>query len=190
MNYAPPVLVSAATATDGMSIALTFDQDLSGTTVPNEHFTVTVDGDTASLSGTTASVSGTIVTLSLTDTLIGANKVTVRYTDPTDGDDVSAIQDLLGNDAASFTADMVTNTVAADAPDAPTGLTATTTRIRDVTLDWTAPSDTGSTAISGYQIEVSTDSGVNWGDAEADTGSTDTTYKHEGLTPNTATTTA
>ena len=185
VNYAPPNFLSGATATDGMSIVLTFDQDLKGTTVPNAHFTVTVDGEAASLSGTTAAVSGTTVTLSLTDTLIGANTVTVRYTDPTDGNDVSAIQDLLGNDAASFTADMVTNTVAADPPDAPTGVTATTTRTRDVTLDWTAPSDTGSTAISGYQIEVSTDSGVNWGHAEADTGSTDTTYKHEGLTPNT-----
>ena len=185
VNYAPPVLVSAETATDGMTITLTFDQDLKGTTVPNEHFTVTVDGETASLSGTAATVSGTTVTLSLSNTLIGANKVTVTYTDPTDGDDLSAIQDTLNNDAESFTADMVSNTVAADTPDAPTGLTATTTRISDVTLDWTAPSDTGSSAISGYQIEVSTDSAVNWEIAEADTGSTDTTYKHEDLTANT-----
>ena len=185
VNYAPPVFASAATASDGMSIVLTFDQTLRGSTISKDHFSVTVDGETASLSGRHATISGATVTLSLTDTLIGANTVTVRYTDPTDGDDVSAIQDLLGNDAASFTAEMVTNTVVANPPDAPTGLTATTTRTRDVTLDWTAPSDTGSTAISGYQIEVSTDSGVNWGDAEADTGSTDTTYKHEGLTPNT-----
>ena len=185
MNYDPPTLTNAATASDGMSITLTFDQDLKGTTVPNAHFTVSVDDEAASLSGTNAAVSGTTVTLSLTDTLIGANTVTVRYTDPTDADDLSAIQDLLGNDAASFTADMVTNTVAADIPDAPTGLTATTTRTRDVTLDWTAPSDIGSSAISGYQIEVSTDSATNWETAEADTGSTDTSYKHEGLTPNT-----
>ena len=68
-----------------MSIVLTFDQDLKGTTVPNAHFTVSVDDEAGSLSGTNAAVSGTTVTLSLTDTLIGANKVTVRYTDPTDG---------------------------------------------------------------------------------------------------------
>ena len=87
VNYAPPNFLSGATATDGMSIVLTFDQDLKGTTVPNAHFTVSVDGEAASLSGTTAAVSGTTVTLSLTDTLIGANKVTVSYIDPTEADD-------------------------------------------------------------------------------------------------------
>ena len=184
VNYAPPVLSSAQTATDGMSVVLTFDQALKGPAITNAPFSVTADGEPAPLSGVAADISGTTVTLSLTDTLIAANKVTVTYTDRTP-DDEGVIEDALGNDAASFTVEMVTNTVAADPPDAPTGLRATTTTGRDVTLDWTAPSDTGVGDITGYRIEVSTDSAVSWEVAEADTGSDDTTYKHEGLTPGT-----
>ena len=117
--------------------------------------------------------------------MIAANKVTVTYTDRTPDDDLGVIEDAPGNDAASFTVEMVTNTVARDLPGAPTGLTATTTTGRDVTLDWTAPSDTGTGAITGYQIEVSTDSAVSWEVAKTNTGSTTTSYKHEGLIPGT-----
>ena len=186
VNYAPPVLSSAATASDGMSIVLTFDQALrTSTSLPNSQFSVTADGEPASLSTTLPTISGTTVTLSLTDTLIAANKVTVTYTDASTRDDSVGIQDTLGNDAESFTTTMVSNTVAADPPDAPTGLGATTTTARTVKLDWTAPTDTGAGDITGYQIEVSTDSASNWTVLEADTGSDSTTYTDEGLTPET-----
>ena len=185
VNYDPPTLASAATASDGMSIVLTFDQTLRASGLSRTSFTVTADGEPVDLGTTSPTISGTTVTLSLTDTLIAANKVTVTYTDPSEADDFSAIQDTVGNDAASFTTTMVSNTVAPDPPDAPTGLTATTTTGRNVTLDWTAPTDTGVGDITGYRIEVSTDSAVSWEDAQTDTGSTSTTYKHEGLTPGT-----
>ena len=186
VNYAPPVLSSAATASDGMSIVLTFDQALrTSTSLPNSQFSVTADGEPASLSTTLPTISGTTVTLSLTDTLIAANKVTVTYTDASPRDDSVGIQDTIGNDAESFTTTMVSNTVAADPPDAPTGLGATTTTARTVKLDWTAPTDTGSGVITGYQVEVSTDSASNWTVLEPDTGSTSTTYTDEGLTPET-----
>ena len=186
VNYAPPVLSSAATASDGMSIVLTFDQALrTSTSLPNSQFSVTADGEPASLSTTLPTISGTTVTLSLTDTLIAANKVTVTYTDASPRDDSVGIQDTIGNDAESFTTTMVSNTVAADPPDAPTGLVATTTTARTVKLDWTVPTDTGVGDITGYQVEVSTDSASNWTVHEADTGSDSTTYTHEGLTPET-----
>ena len=65
-------------------------------------------------------------------------------------------------------------------PGAPTGLTAEATGPSGIALSWTAPTSTGSTAIAGYRIEVSTD-GSAWTDLVANTGSTDTTYAHTGL---------
>ena len=66
------------------------------------------------------------------------------------------------------------------APGAPTGLTALATGQSRIYLSWTAPTRAGSSAISGYRIEVSTD-GETWTELVADTGSTDTTYAHTGI---------
>ena len=54
-----------------------------------------------------------------------------------------------------------------------------------IDLSWTAPGYTGNSPVTGYKIEVSTDGGNNWDDLEVDTGSTDTTYEHTGLSPST-----
>ena len=69
----------------------------------------------------------------------------------------------------------------ADAPGAPVGLTATANGQTQIDLSWTAPSDDGGAAITGYKIEVSTD-GSSWRDLVADTGSAATRYSHTGLT--------
>ncbi len=47
-----------------------------------------------------------------------------------------------------------------------------------VLLSWTTPA-TGTPG--GYKVEVSEDAGITWADAEDDTGSTDTSWIHEGL---------
>ena len=70
--------------------------------------------------------------------------------------------------------------VSATVPNSPTGLTATADGQTEIDLSWTAPSDDGGSAITGYRIEVSED-GSNWSDLNADTGSTDTSYSHTGL---------
>ena len=49
-------------------------------------------------------------------------------------------------------------------------------------LSWTAPVNTGGSAITGYKIEVSPD-GSSWSDLDTDTESTDTAYAHMGLDP-------
>ena len=67
-----------------------------------------------------------------------------------------------------------------DVPGRPTGLTATAQGTDQIDLAWTEPSDDGGSAITGYQIEVSTD-GSNWTDLVANTGSTTTTHPHTGL---------
>ena len=66
-------------------------------------------------------------------------------------------------------------------PGAPTGLTATANGQTQIDLSWSAPSDDGGAAITGYKIEVSTN-GSSWSNLESDTRSTATSYSHTGLT--------
>ena len=66
-------------------------------------------------------------------------------------------------------------------PGAPTGLSATANGSTTIDLDWTAPSDNGGSAITGYRIEVSPNGASNWTDLVANTGTTGTTYAHIGL---------
>ena len=68
----------------------------------------------------------------------------------------------------------------AQVPGAPTNLTATADGDTAIVLSWTAPANTGGSAITGYQIEVSSDAGENWTDLETNTQSTGTTYTHGG----------
>ena len=70
-------------------------------------------------------------------------------------------------------------------PGAPTGLMATAPRTRAINLEWTAPTNDGGSAITGYRIEVSSDGGSTWADLEANTGRTGTRYAHTGISPST-----
>ena len=75
-----------------------------------------------------------------------------------------------------------TTTTANTAPGAPTGLAATANGQSRIDLAWTAPANTGGSAITGYKIEVSPDgSSSSWTDLVANTESTATTYTHTGL---------
>ena len=67
-------------------------------------------------------------------------------------------------------------------PGAPTGLNASADGSDRINLSWTAPVDAGGLLVTGYRIEVSEDSGNDWTEVKADTGLTDTTYAHTGLT--------
>ena len=67
------------------------------------------------------------------------------------------------------------------APGAPTDLTATAGSNTQIDLSWMAPADGGGADITGYRIEVSEDDGASWSDLVANTGTTDTTYSHTGL---------
>ena len=68
---------------------------------------------------------------------------------------------------------------------APSGLTATAVGRDRIDLSWTAPTDDGGSAITGYRIESSADGSAGWADLVADTGSAATIYSHTGLMPNT-----
>ena len=97
---------------------------------------------------------------------------------PTAGDDANAIQDLNGNDAASFSNVAATNSseIAPTAPGAPTNLSASAVSQPQIDLSWSAPGDNGDRAVTGYRIEVSTDGGTSYSDLVADTSSTATSH--------------
>ncbi len=67
----------------------------------------------------------------------------------------------------------------ATAPGAPTSLTATASGETTINLSWTAPTNTGGAAITGYLIEVSTDGGTTFTPLVA--SQLATTYAHTGL---------
>jgi len=91
------------------------------------------------------------------------------------------------NSVGSSPASNVANasTAALAAPGAPTSLTATASGQTIINLSWSAPTNTGGAAITGYRLEISTDAGTNWTSLVADTRSTGTTYSHTGLSAGT-----
>src|SRR2546427_7163524 len=62
----------------------------------------------------------------------------------------------------SFPSDTASATTFAVAPSPPTGLVATAVSSSQIGLTWTAPTDNGGSAITGYKIERSTDGGTTW----------------------------
>ena len=131
---------------------------------------------------------------SLSPTIKRGQRVTVTYTDPTDGDDARAIQDRHGNDAASFTlqANNSSRLVDPTLPGAPTGLAATANDAMQgdtstqIDLAWTAPAAIeGVPAPTGYRIEWSPDGTSDWEELVEDTSTTDVAYSDAGLPPET-----
>ena len=187
----PPTLSSSVIDSAGLTLHLVFSENLEQSTPPlSSAFTVTADGGVVTVSiDALDPLFPKRIPISVSPTILRGQTVVVTYTDATGGDDANAIQDIAGNDAATFTTGSggvpaVTNSstvVAATAPGAPTGLTATASGTTTINLSWTAPASNGGSAITGYKIEVSSDDGMTWTDLVADTNSPATTYPHTGL---------
>ena len=79
----------------------------------------------------------------------------------------------------------ITATTKSPKPSAPRNLRASAGGATVIDLAWDLPADTGTSAIGGYKIEVSTDAGTNWTTHVEDTKKTDRTYKHTGLSAET-----
>ncbi|MYC03167.1 MAG: T9SS type A sorting domain-containing protein [Rhodothermaceae bacterium] len=89
-----------------------------------------------------------------------------------------------GTESESIASNVVTatTTAAISPPDAPTGLTASTSSPSTIILSWTEPSNTGGSAITGYRIQVSPEEETGWSDLHTGTS---TNYTHSGLTAGT-----
>ena len=95
----------------------------------------------------------------------------------------SATVTVTATDSASASATLtiqVTVMALLGKPSAPRSLTATADGQTEIDLSWTAPSDDGGSAITGYSIWVSSD-GADFSELVANTGSSSTSYTHTGL---------
>lgn len=103
----PPTISGAVIAGPGTRITLTFSETISSTISPYTAITVMVGSvrDVVSSGSTLDSR----LSMDLTFAAISGAMVTLSYTDPTAGNDASAIQDEAGNDLATFTNFAVTN---------------------------------------------------------------------------------
>ena len=72
-----------------------------------------------------------------------------------------------------------------DLPNAPGQLTAEARGRSAIELDWTRPSSSGTSPVTGYQIQRSSTGTGGWRNLEANTGSTTTRYTDTGLSPGT-----
>ena len=122
----PPSLVGAEVAVSGDEMALAFDEELAG--VDSLHgllasaLSVTADGEPVPVDGYAYGGSGRIgrrLQLFLSSVITRGQTVVVSYADPTPGDDDVALQDLAGNDLASFTATATNNSAVEPVPALP-----------------------------------------------------------------------
>ena len=73
----------------------------------------------------------------------------------------------------------------ADRPRGPTNLTATADGANEIDLTWQAPTDIGTSDITGYKIQSSPNGTSNWTDLVPNTHRTITNYSDSGLSPGT-----
>ena len=188
----PPTLTSATVGEGGNTILLGFSENIQTANLPPSSLLITADGSAVTISDISSTRNLNEPEITFSPLIRQGQVVVVTYTDPTGGNDTRAIEDIVGNDAASFTTGLnsvpaVTNnsTVTPVAPGAPTGLTATASGSTQIDLSWTAPADNGGRVITGYKIEISSDGGNVWTDRVATTGDANTTYAHTGLAAST-----
>ena len=116
----------SSAAVDGATLTITFSEALDTAEVPDKPaFAVSVARSSRGVD--TVSLSGSAVTLTLASAVSSGEAVTVDYTAPSD-ESAARLQDLVGNAAASFTGQAVTNNTAPAAPLTPPNSQATGNR--------------------------------------------------------------
>ena len=144
---------------------MTYSEALSTTTASTSTFAVLVGGNSATVS--LVSISGSTVVVTLSAAVKAAQTVTVAYTDPTGGNDSSAVQDVGGNDASTLSATSVTNISTVKQSQATLSLSGGSTRY-GVPLLLQASGGSGTGSLS-YNV-VSGPCGISNGDSLTATG--------------------
>ena len=112
MDNAGPVFASAVASGSGVVLTYTDASLLDAANLPAASaFVVTRNGTAVAVTSVAVDANAKTVALQLGAAIEFAESLTVAYTDPTAGNDAHAIQDALGNDAASLAAVAATNTV-------------------------------------------------------------------------------
>ena len=181
----PPELVSAnsyrftvagATIT---GIQLAYDEDLDGDSIPaTTDFVVKVQGGSVGISSVARNPNDhdTLLVVLATNPRPG-ERITISYTVPM----TNPIQDAAGNDAAALADHVVTNILAATAPEAPGDLAAAAVATDGTRMDlsWTTPWNNGD-AITKFQVRYAAGTSVSasttWDDI---TGSGASTTSHQ-----------
>ncbi|WP_198410872.1 SwmB domain-containing protein, partial [Synechococcus sp. UW179A] len=153
-----PRLVTAETNVEGTQIILTYNEELSSATANQSDFEVSTAS--AANAVTAVTVDGSSVILTLNRAVTTGQQTTITYNDPTTGDDVNSIQDIVGNDAASLSGLSVANNSTVPDTIAPTLSTAeTNTAGTQVIL--TYDEELSSATANQSDFEVTTSSATN-----------------------------
>jgi uncharacterized repeat protein (TIGR02059 family) len=151
VDRTPPVFSSGALGTNGTTLTLTYNESLNTTTAARplaSQFVVTSAGNTIPVSS--VSVSGSTVTLTLASAGFSGAEILVTYNPPTPDSSATnaAIQDVAGNDAASLTNQVVTNSSTQGPPAYVSGQVQSTGTSISVTLSKVLNSITGASPTS------------------------------------------
>ncbi len=115
-----PLFTSAAASGTTLVMNYSDASNLDAVNRPaNTAFAVTTGGNPNAVTAVAVNAAAKTVTLTLTTPILFGEAVFVTYNDPTAGNDVNAIQDAVGNDAATLTATSVVNNTGAPPPPAP-----------------------------------------------------------------------
>ena len=164
---APTGLTATASGQNQINLSWSAPSSNGGSAITGYRIEVSSDGG-SSWSDLVANTSNTATTYAHTGLAAGTTR---HYR-------VSAIN----ANGAGTASNVDSATTATAVPGAPTGLTATASGTTQINLSWSAPASTGGSAITGYKIEVSSNSGSSWTNLVANTGNANTTYAHTGLT--------
>ena len=167
--------------------------DASDVEVPR--FSVVESASIATIVGSIKDVSGTSPSFLLTSTAfsVGTTDGAISVASALDFETISTyVLDIgVSNGSSHFTRtvivrvtqDAAVSATTSDVPAVPTGLVSTPASDTQIDLTWQAPTITGGVAITGYDLEFSTN-GINYMDVLGYDGTT-LTYQHTGLTAGT-----
>ena len=148
--------VSSASV-DGATLTFTFNEALDEDSKPaTTAFTVTVSGNARAVDY--VDVIGSAATLTLASAVSSEDTVTVSYTVPA-SESAERLRDEVGNAAASFAGQSVTNDTAPVAPaetrvpDAPGAPEVSAQDSTSLAVTWTEPASDGGSAITGYRVQ-------------------------------------
>ena len=104
-----PELRSGSQVRNNGEIFLFFDENLSDSVPLASAFSITADRSPISVGSVSHPTGDSLQLAELSPRIGDDQRVRLRYTDPTTGDDANAVQDIHGVDAASFAIDNMTN---------------------------------------------------------------------------------